>query len=101
MHRLDGKWFLYYSSTASGIKDDKHRAVFVLENSGVDPMRGEWVDRGRVNTARAGIDGTVFENGGERYFAYSPYIGPDSGLAIAKMSDPWTDRKSTRLNPSH
>src|SRR3546814_20898303 len=53
-------------------------------------MRGEWVDRGRVNTARAGIDGTVFEHGGERYFAYSPYIGPDSGLAIAKMSDPWT-----------
>src|SRR3546814_19879013 len=53
-------------------------------------MRGEWVDRGRVNTAHAGIDGTVFEHGGERYFAYSPYIGPDSGLAIARMSDPWT-----------
>ena len=90
LHRLDGKWYLYYSATASGFKDDAHRAVFVLENAGADPMQGEWVDRGRVNTARAGIDGTVFEHGGKRYFAYSPYIGPDSGLAIAAMSNPWT-----------
>ena len=90
LHRLDGKWYLYYSATASGFKDDAHRAVFVLENAGADPMRGEWVDRGRVNTARAGIDGTVFEHGGKRYFAYSPYIGSDSGLAIAEMRNPWT-----------
>ena len=90
LHRLDGKWYLYYSATASGFKDDQHRAVFVIENAGADPMRGEWVDRGRVNTARAGIDGTVFDHGGKRYFAYSPYIGSDSGLAIAEMANPWT-----------
>src|SRR3546814_10411446 len=71
LHRIDGKWYLYYSATASGFKDDAHRAVFVLENSGVDPMQGDWVDRGRGNTARAGIDGTVFDNGGGRSFADS------------------------------
>jgi GH43 family beta-xylosidase len=90
LHRLGGKWYLYYSATASGFKDDKHRAVFVLENAGEDPMAGEWVDRGRVNTAHSGIDGTVFAHGGKHYFVYSPYIGPDSALAIAEMENPWT-----------
>ncbi len=90
LHRLGGKWFLYYSATASGFTDDAHRAVFVLENAGPDPLRGTWIDRGRVNTAHAGIDGTVFAHGGKRYFVYSPYIGPDSALAIAEMENPWT-----------
>lgn len=90
LHRLDGKWYLYYSATASGHKDDAHRAVFVLENTGPDPMKGTWVDRGRINTAYAGIDGSVFDHGGKRYFVYSPYVGPTSGLAIAEMENPWT-----------
>ncbi|MCW4463846.1 glycoside hydrolase family 43 protein [Sphingomonas sp. BT-65] len=90
LHRIDGKWYLYYSATAAGFKDDAHRAIFVLENDMANPLEGEWVDRGRVNTARAGIDGTVFERDGTWYFAYSPYIGKVSGLAIARMANPWT-----------
>jgi GH43 family beta-xylosidase len=90
LHRIDGKWFLYYSATASGFTDDAHRAVFVLENAAADPMNGNWIDRGRVNTAHAGIDGTVFSHGGKRYFVYSPYIEPDTSLAIAQMENPWT-----------
>lgn len=90
LHRVRDKWYLYYSATAAGFKDDKHRAIFVLENAAANPLEGEWVDRGRVNTARPGIDGTVFERDGTWYFAYSPYIGAVSGLAIARMADPWT-----------
>lgn len=90
LHRIGGKWYLYYSATAAGFKDDAHRSIFVLENANPDPLEGEWVDRGRVNTQRAGIDGTVFEQGGTWYFAYSPYSGAVSGLAIARMASPWT-----------
>lgn len=90
LHRLDGKWYLYYSATASGHKDDAHRAVFVLENTDPDPTKGIWVDRGRINTAYPGIDGSVFEHRGKRYFVYSPYVGPVSGLAIVEMENPWT-----------
>lgn len=90
LHRIGGKWYIYYSATAAGFKDDAHRAVFVLENGAADPFEGEWIDRGRVNTQRAGIDGTVFEQDGTWYFAYSPYIGAVSGLAIARMANPWT-----------
>lgn len=90
LHRIDGKWYIYYTAAASGHDDDDHRGVFVLENASADPMAGAWVDRGRVNTARPGIDGTTFGYRGARYFVYSPYAGPDSVLAIARMTNPWT-----------
>ncbi|MEO7466704.1 MAG: family 43 glycosylhydrolase, partial [Sphingobium limneticum] len=79
-----------YSATAAGFRDDAHRGVFVLENESADPFAGKWIDRGRVNTAHAGIDGTVFVRGGIWYFAYSPYLEGGSGLAVARMADPWT-----------
>jgi GH43 family beta-xylosidase len=90
LHRIRGKWYLYYTAAASGHDDDAHRGIFVLENGSADPTRGRWTDRGRINTARTGIDGTTFAYAGKRYFVYSPYVGPDSVLAIAEMADPWT-----------
>ncbi|NJR79641.1 family 43 glycosylhydrolase [Sphingomonas sp. 36D10-4-7] len=90
LHRIDGRWFLYYTAVDKDHDDDAHRGVFVLENDGDDPLAGRWIDRGRVNTARAGIDGTTFVVGGQRYFAYSPYVGPDSVIAVARMANPWT-----------
>lgn len=90
LHRIEGKWYIYYSAAAAGHDDDDHRGVFVLENTSPDPLSGEWIDRGRINTARPGIDGTTFVHGGKRYFVYSPYVGPDSVLAIAEMRNPWT-----------
>ena len=90
LHRIDGKWYLYYTAAASGHDDDDHRGVFVLENTSDDPTKGQWVDRGQLRTAHTGIDGTTFEHNGKRYFVYSPYVGPDSVLAIVAMSNPWT-----------
>lgn len=90
LHRIGGKWYLYYTAAAKGQNNDAHRGVFVLENASADPLQGEWIDRGRVNTASAGIDGTVFEHESQLYFVYSPYVGPDSVLSIARMSNPWT-----------
>jgi len=90
LHRIDGKWYIYYSAAASGYDDDDHRGVFVLENASADPFSGSWVDRGRIDTRYPGIDGTVFAHAGKRYFVYSPYVGPDSVLAIARLENPWT-----------
>ncbi|NLS25195.1 Extracellular exo-alpha-(1-_5)-L-arabinofuranosidase [Sphingomonas sp. S2M10] len=90
LHRIGGKWYLYYTAAASGQDNDAHRGIFVLENAGRDPMRGMWIDRGRLKTARTGIDGTSFAYRGRRYFAYSAYDGPDSVLRIVRMANPWT-----------
>lgn len=90
LHRIGGKWYIYYTAAESGHDDDAHRGVFVLENASRDPTRGKWTDRGRLKTAHTGIDGTTFVHAGKRYFVYSPYVGPDSVLAIVAMSNPWT-----------
>jgi GH43 family beta-xylosidase len=90
LHRIDGRWFIYYTAAASGQDNDAHRGIFVLEHDGPDPLVGPWRDRGRLATAHPGIDGTTFAYRGRRYFAYSPYVGPDSVLAIAPMANPWT-----------
>jgi GH43 family beta-xylosidase len=87
LHRIDDKWYIYYTAAASGHDDDAHRGVFVLENASADPLHGEWRDWGRINTAHPGIDGTTFRYRDRRYFVYSPYVGPDSVLAIAPMHD--------------
>lgn len=90
LHRIGNIWYIYYTAAESGHDDDAHRGIFVLENAADDPTQGVWIDRGRLNTEHNGIDGTTFTHADKRYFVYSPYVGPDSVLAIVEMSNPWT-----------
>lgn len=90
LHKIDGKWYLYYTAAAAGADDDDHRGVFVLENDNADPTEGNWIDKGRVNTVLPGIDGTTFEYNGKSYFIYSAYAQVGSVLSISQMSNPWT-----------
>jgi len=90
LHFLDGKWYLYYTAVDKTHNDDAHRHVFVLENASADPTQGEWIDKGMLKTHLSGIDGTVFDHGGKRYFVYSAYVDDHSDLIIAPMSNPWT-----------
>jgi len=90
LHRIDGKWFLYYTAADKAHDDDAHRHIFVLENDATDPLAGAWVDRGMLATDHTGIDATVFSDQGKLYLVYSAYVGPDSDLIIAEMANPWT-----------
>lgn len=90
LHRIDDKWYVYYTAVDVAHDDDGHRGVFVLQNSAADPLTGDWLDRGRINTRLTGLDGTTFALAGKRYFIYSAYDGPDSVLAISLMKDPTT-----------
>ena len=90
LHYLDGKWYLYYSASDKAHDDDAHRHVWVLENASPDPIQGEWIDKGMLKTRLTGIDGTVFDHAGKRYFVYSAYVDDHSDLIIAPMSNPWT-----------
>jgi GH43 family beta-xylosidase len=90
LHFLDNRWYLYYTATDVNNDGDASRYVFVLENESSDPLSGKWVDRGKMNTNHSGLDGSVFEHQGVRYFVYSAYVGPQSVLVIARMKNPWT-----------
>jgi GH43 family beta-xylosidase len=90
LHRMDGKWYLYYAAADKKHDDDAHRHIFVLENAASDPTQESWVDKGMLNARRPGIDPTVFEHQGTLYFVYSAYVKDHSDLIIAKMRNPWT-----------
>ncbi len=90
LHFLDGKWYIYYTATDQADPGDHSRYVFVLENGSSDPLEGSWVDKGHVNTQYSGLDGSVFEHQGKRYFVYSAYVKHQSNLIISEMINPWT-----------
>ena len=90
IHYLNGKWFIYYSAADKKNDTDAARHIWVLENSSANPMEGEWIDRGQINTHYTGIDGSIFEANGKIYFLYSAYVDNHSDVMIAEMQNPWT-----------
>ena len=45
LHFLFGKWYIYF---AAGERDDKWKIrPFVLECTGSDPMKDEWIEKGK------------------------------------------------------
>lgn len=90
LHKIDGKWIIYYA--ASDGTHDAGRRMHAVVCDG-DPMTGAWSHLGMLNTARPGLDGTVMEHRGQRYFLYAGYGDfPEHGSAvyIARMKDPVT-----------
>ena len=94
LYFLDGKWYVYFSADAMCCGG--HR-VWVLENAAADPTTGTWTLVGKINTAddNWAIDGTVLEQGGQRYLVWSGHRDFDNSadsrtqrLYIAKMSSP-------------
>src|SRR5690625_3064104 len=102
LHRINGKWYLYYTAAEKGHDDDAHRHIFVLENDSPDPTHGTWTDKGMVNTHYNGIDATVFRWNRQWYFVYSAYVDDHSDLVIASMRNPWTlsDRQVDIAHPT-
>jgi GH43 family beta-xylosidase len=90
LHRIDHKWYLYYTAADKAHDDDAHRHIFVLQNASSDPTRGKWSRKGMLKTDHTGIDGTVFQWHGALYFVYSAYVGDHSDLIISRMANPWT-----------
>lgn len=103
LHRIDGKWYLYFTASDRSHDDDAHRHTFVLENTTNDPTKGTWTDKGMVNTQHSGIDSTIFRWHGQLYFVYSAYIGNHSDLIIARMKNPWTlsSKQIDIASPTH
>jgi len=90
IHHIEGKWYVYYTASDTVDEGDHSRGVFVLENENKNPIDGQWIDKGRVNTQYSGIDGSVFQFADRLYFLYSPYVNDHSDIAIATMKNPWT-----------
>lgn len=98
LHYLDGKWYIYF---AASDKDDIWALrPYVLECADADPLTGKWVEKGMMQAAEDdafsftdfSLDGTVFENRGERYYVWAEKVSVGkkiSNLYIARMKTPW------------
>ncbi|UFT99767.1 family 43 glycosylhydrolase [Radiobacillus kanasensis] len=92
LHFIDGKWYIHY---AAGDKDDVWAIrPYVLENESDNPLEGDWVEKGAINTdfQSFSLDATTFENNGKRYLVWAQKVDNDtiSNLYIAEMENPWT-----------
>ncbi|MBP2479610.1 GH43 family beta-xylosidase [Crossiella equi] len=89
LHRIDGKWYIYF---AAGDAAEPFRIrTYVLESANPDPLAADWVLRGQVRTAwdTFTLDATTFTHRGRRYFLWAqgePGIATNSNLYLAEMA---------------
>lgn len=94
IHYLFGKWYIYF---AGGERDDVWRIrPYVLECQGPDPMKDEWIEKGKIQRSDDDIysfdsfslDATILENKGEYYYIWAEKVAGGIGISnlyIAKM----------------
>jgi len=93
LHRLDGRWWLYWCATTAD-RDDARRRVFVSGCLGDDPLTGGWEEPRQMTLPIGGyaIDPTVFTVGERRYLAWSAKIPSETGswqhICLAPMTAP-------------
>jgi len=91
LHRLDGKWYIYF---AAGQAEDIWKIrMYVLECADEDPLTGTWVERGPIDSGMDSfcLDATVLKYQGSNYLIWAQYP-PDiheSRLFIAPLETPW------------
>jgi GH43 family beta-xylosidase len=92
LHYINHKWYMYFAADDG---DNNHHRLYVLENASPDPLKGDWIFKGKVgdNTNKWAIDGSVFEHKGLLYMIWAGWEGDENGeqdIYIAKMKNPWT-----------
>ncbi len=92
IHWLQGKWYIYFAADSG--RNESHR-LWVLENNNADPMKGEWIIKGKLATPddKWSIDGSVYEHKNKLYLIWSGWEGDinfQQNIYICAMSNPWT-----------
>ncbi|MDG9717798.1 glycoside hydrolase family 43 protein [Streptomyces sp. DH24] len=93
IHRIDGKWYIYFA--AAPAEDVWAIRIWVLENSNANPFQGRWVEKGQLKTAweTFSLDATTFTHRGTRYLAWAqhePGMDNNTALWLSRMANPWT-----------
>lgn len=97
IHFIEDKWYIYFAAANTPKIVDNlfcHR-IYVIENSSLNPLEGNWVEKGQLKTnwESFSLDATTFEHNGTRYLVWpqkDPNIYGNSNLYIARLRNPWT-----------
>lgn len=93
IHFIDGKWYIYFASAPAN--DVWKIRMWVLENTGANPLAGTWAERGRIVTPidSFSLDASTFTHQGTRYLVWAqsnPDVGNNSSIYLARMANPWS-----------
>ncbi len=95
LHRIDGRWILYFAAGPKGPGDGFRIRTWALVCDGADPMAGSWSVLGQLQTPwdSFNLDSTSFVHRGTRYLAWAqkePGIATNSNLYLAPLATPLT-----------
>ena len=93
LHRIDGKWYIYFA--AGEAEKIWNIRIYVLSNKSKDPLKGEWIEEGRIMTKHDSfsLDATTFEHNGNRYLIWAQNVYKNkhgTSLVLSKMKNPTT-----------
>lgn len=92
LHFLRHHWYLYFAADSG---DNRQHRLWVLECKDTDPLNGQWVLKGKLQTPgdKWSIDGTVYEGKKHLYLLWSGWENDKNGqqnIYIAQLKNPWT-----------
>lgn len=87
-HRINGTWYLMYTSGNSQTNFDGQK-LHVLRSTSSTPM-GPYEFMGTPLPNQWNIDGSYLELNGSLYLLWSEWVGINQSIRIAAMSNPWT-----------
>ncbi|WP_026931676.1 glycoside hydrolase family 43 protein [Glycomyces tenuis] len=98
LHWIDGAWYVYFAAGEAGDEtaDVWRIRMYVLENTGANPLEGTWTERGRIRTPidSFSLDATTFACAGRRYLCWAQHNPAlpetNTSLYLAELADPWT-----------
>jgi GH43 family beta-xylosidase len=93
LHKINGKWYIYFA--AGEAENIWNIRMWVISNSSEDPMKGLWLEEGRIQTERESfsLDATTFEHKGKRYMIWAQNVRGEkhgTALVLSEMKDPIT-----------
>lgn len=93
LHAIDGRWYVYFAAGGAEREAVWNIRIYVLENASPNPLEGEWIERGQLQTGweSFALDATTFVVRGIRYLAWAqkdPKIRGNTNLYLAKMKGP-------------
>jgi GH43 family beta-xylosidase len=93
LHYIKDKWYIYFA--AGHTMEVLDHRVYVLECGSDNPLTGEWIERGRVDTGedKFALDATTFVYEGRQYLVWAQQETDELGhssIFIAPMKNPWT-----------
>lgn len=111
IHYINGKWYIYYTTSVDPNNLWSIRP-HVMECADEDPMTGEWVNLGPVQTTTNdsiaftdfSLDHSVLQLNGELYLFWAEKHPAVSDIYAAKMVNPWTidsSRVSLIVHPEY